>query len=244
MAQRLAARLPDHRKRLNAKVVTLEKTANAVRATLPNGDRIRADRAVLAIPPRLAAQIGFAPALPTRSLGDMQTIPTWMAGQAKAVAVYETAFWRNAGLSGDAMSRKGPMVEIHDASPADGGPFALFGFIGIAPRLRKDQAGLRQNILAQLARLFGPEAHTPSQFYLTDWAAEPDTATLADQTPLFGHPTYGLPPSLSGLWQDSLLMSGTEVAPQFGGYLEGALEAAENTLKMLEHNEVARADAD
>ncbi len=30
------------------------------------------------------------------------------------------------------MSRRGPMVEIHDASPSEGGPYALFGFVGFS----------------------------------------------------------------------------------------------------------------
>ena len=51
--------------------------------------------------------------------------------------------------------------------------------------------------------------------------------------PLYAHPTYGLPPALSGLWDDRLLMAGTEVAPQFGGFVEGALEAAENVFARL-----------
>jgi monoamine oxidase len=32
---------------------------------------------------------------------------------------------------------------------------------------------------------------------------------------------------LSGLWDNALVFGGTEVAPTFGGFLEGALEAAE-----------------
>jgi len=36
-----------------------------------------------------------------------------------------------------------------------------------------------------------------------------------------------------GLWKNTLHFSGTETAPVFGGYLEGALEAAENVLKTL-----------
>lgn len=51
----------------------------------------------------------------------------------------------------------------------------------------------------------------------------------------YAHPRYGLPPELTGLWQDRLLFAGTAVAPGFGGYLEGALEAAENVLDRLTH---------
>ena len=223
----LDALVPNSRKRLNAQVVALAKTNDGIAAGLSNGQRITASRAVLALPPRIAAEITFAPDLPTSALNAMRAVPTWMAGQAKAVAVYDTPFWRDAGLSGDATSRRGPMVEIHDASPASSGPYALFGFIGIAPEGRRDLPLLRQHLSAQLTRLFGPQAATPRHLHIKDWATDPFTATTADSAPLFSHPTYGLGPALQNLWDGSLQFAGTEVAQQFGGYLEGALEAAE-----------------
>ncbi|MFS0906790.1 hypothetical protein AB3N02_27595 [Priestia aryabhattai] len=58
-----------------------------------------------------------------------------MAGQAKAVAIYDRPFWRELGLSGFVSSWVGPLQEIHDASP-DVGSGALFGFLGIPARMR------------------------------------------------------------------------------------------------------------
>ena len=229
----LADRVPEQRRRLSAPVAGLCLTDTGINATLSNGDTLRADQVVIALPPRVAANIEFSPALPDATLHAMQGITTWMAGQAKAVAVYDEPFWRDAGLSGDAMSRIGPMVEIHDASPAQGGPYALFGFIGVPPQARTDAAVLREHLLAQLVRLFCPKAAAPKQLYLKDWAVDPYTATQADQAPLYAHPTYGLPPAMTQLWHNKLHFAGTEVAPQFGGYLEGALEAAENALDTL-----------
>ena len=187
-----------------------------------------------ALPPRLAAEITYTPALPKNAVSVMQGIATWMAGQAKAVAVYDTPFWRDEGLSGDAQSRVGPMVEVHDASPAQGGPYALFGFIGIPPQGRADEQIFRQHLRDQLIRLFGPKAGEPAQLYVKDWAFDPQTSTMADQAPLYAHPTYGLPQVLTQLWDDTLHFGGTEVAAQFGGYVEGALEAAENVLRTLD----------
>lgn len=233
LTQALADRLPEDRKRLNAAVTNLTQTQNGVNATFSNGGTIHADRIILSLPPRVAANITFIPPLPHEAMRSMQNISTWMAGQAKAVAVYDTPFWRKDGLSGDAQSRLGPMVEIHDASPALGGPYALFGFIGVPPQGRADEQTLRQNLTAQLIRLFGPNAASPAQLYVKDWAFDPYTSTEADKAPLYAHPTYGLPKSLIGLWDNRLHFSGTEVAPEFGGYLEGALEAAENVLKTL-----------
>lgn len=231
LTQTLADRVPPERRRLNAHVVALAKTADGIVATLADDSEVRADHVVLAMPPRIAAEIRFTPELPTNVMQAMRNVATWMAGQAKAVAVYDTAFWRDAGLSGDATSRFGPMVEVHDASPAKGGPYAVFGFIGVPPQGRRDDAVLRDHLRAQLVRLFGPKAAAPTQLYVKDWAFDPHTSTQADMQPLYTHPTYGMPDGIEGLWDGRLRLAGTEVAPQFGGYIEGALEAAENALK-------------
>lgn len=119
-------------------MTALTKTNAGITATLANGDSLHADQTILALPPALAAQIQFSPALPETALAALRSVKTWMAGQAKALAVYDTPFWRDNGLSGDASSRRGPMVEIHDASPATGGPYGLFGFIGVPPEARGD----------------------------------------------------------------------------------------------------------
>lgn len=229
----LAERLPDDRKRLSAEVTVLEKSDGGIRATLAGGESITAETVVLALPPRLAARMEFAPALPESAIRSMHATATWMAGQAKAIAVYDRPLWREAGLSGDATSRIGPMVEIHDASPAEDGPYALFGFIGVPPKARLDEDRLRHQVTAQLGRLFGPQAAQPIELYVKDWADDPHTATEADQAPLYAHPEYGLPQPMAGLWDKRLYFAGTEVARQFGGYIEGALEAAETTFNAL-----------
>jgi monoamine oxidase len=233
VTEALANQLPNHRKKTNAQVKRIERTDNQCRAILTNGEAFTADQIVLALPPRIAAEIAFAPALPPSTLKAMQSIATWMAGQAKAIAIYDRPFWRDEGLSGDAMSRKGPMVEIHDASPATGGPYALFGFIGVPASGRRDDQRLRQHLRAQFGRLFGPKATEPKELLIKDWAYDPYTATEADKAPLYAHPSYGLAPEMRNLWNDTLLFAGTEVASRFGGYIEGALEAAENALITL-----------
>ena len=229
----MARTLDPARVLLNRPVVALTQTGSAVEATTRTGAVIAADRCVLALPPRVAAELVFAPSLPEATVRAMTGIATWMAGQAKAVAVYNRPFWREAGLSGDGTSRRGPMVEIHDASPGDGGYFALFGFVGVPPQARQDTQGLRQQIVAQLGRMFGPDAAQPKALLLKDWAQDPFTATRLDWAPLYAHPAYGMPMAMTDLWGGRLLFAGTEVALQWGGYLEGALEAAENALDLL-----------
>ncbi|MEM8553388.1 MAG: FAD-dependent oxidoreductase [Pseudomonadota bacterium] len=176
---------------------------------------VRATTAVLALPPRLMNRIGVK----------VPDVPTWMAGHAKLVAVYDNPFWRDAGLNGDAISHRGPLAEIHDASPMDAVEGALFGFAlpGAAGHSKfKDMA------LAQLARLFGPKASTPKEVLIKDWSQDPATATQADQATQTAHPSYRtLPP------KGRVIFAGTETAPREGGFLEGALEAAEAAEVML-----------
>ncbi|WP_136440441.1 flavin monoamine oxidase family protein [Pacificoceanicola onchidii] len=234
LTEALATRVPEAKRSLNAPVVRLERSGGRCRATLQDGSVVEADRIVLAMPPRIAAGLAFAPALPAGATQAMANVPTWMAGQAKAVAVYDSPFWREAGLSGDAMSRRGPMVEIHDASPAEQGPYALFGFIGVPPAARADTDRLKQAVQHQLVRLFGEAAAEPRALFVKDWAADPFTATSADAAPQYSHPAYGLPKAMQDLWDGNLIFAGTEVGQDFGGYIEGALEAAEAALLRLD----------
>jgi len=233
LTQALQAKLPKDSFYNKTSIVSIERDANGIIATADTGVTISAKKVVLTMPPRVAARIKFDPVLSPSAIEAMEQTPTWMAGQAKALATYNKPFWRDDGLSGDAMSRSGPMVEIHDASPANGGPYALFGFIGVPPMGRKDVAELRERLQAQLVALFGSRAGNFRELFIKDWAFDPNTSTERDLQPLRTHPLYGMPEALSNLWDQRVLFGGTEVARQFGGYLEGALEAAENTCEFL-----------
>jgi monoamine oxidase len=240
----ITKRLPIDRYTLNCRATTIKQIDGAISTHIRTKDgaanTIESQKVVLAMPPRVAAEVlSYAPNLSENIIASMNNIPTWMAGHAKVVAIYKEAFWRNNGLSGDAMSRRGPMVEIHDASPENhlsqkSGPYALFGFIGLPAHARANiQQALIDAARAQLVRLFGEQAQTPLDIVIQDWAFEPETATTLDHAPLDHHPAYGLPHSLKNIWDGNIILSSTEVAPQFGGYLEGALEAATATLQQL-----------
>ena len=244
----IQARVPSERYKLNCHARGIEQFDGAIATRTSNKDGkvevIVSQKVVLALPPRVAADVlSFTPNLSDEIITSMNNIPTWMAGHAKVVAIYAEAFWRSDGLSGDAMSRRGPLVEIHDASPESHlsqthGPYALFGFVGVpTPARANNQQVLIDASLDQLVRLFGDKAKTPLDIVLQDWAFEPETATALDQAPLDHHPTYGLTHSLKNIWGGNIILSSTEAAPEFGGYLEGALEAAATTLQQLTERE-------
>lgn len=243
----LAQQLPQARLHLNHAATGLQEEGLI---SFANGQTCRAQQIVLALPPRLAAGLSFRPALSPDQMQALAGIPTWMGGQAKFVALYDQPFWRAAGLSGDAISRIGPLAEIHDACPPDaaldrGAPAALFGFVGLPPQARQ-QAQQQQNqntvsnqtvtqaAVAQLQRLFGARAAHPVHIAYQDWAQERYTAAPLDHRPTGSHPAYGLPRALQNIWQGRLSFCVSELAPEMGGYLEGALALAQEQARRLQ----------
>jgi len=234
----LASGLPRGSIHLNARVtqVMLDGDEVELRFVRSNGleQTIRASHVIFALPPRLLeATVSFTPALDAQVARRWRDTPTWMAPHAKVFALYDRPFWRDAGLSGAAQSMVGPLVEIHDATTASGTP-ALFGFVGVPAEQRR--AAGRDAIIAasirQLAGLFGPEAAKPVATLFKDWAADPLTATVADQ--IAGrHPVPDLRPWISGEWCKHVLLAGSETSSSEPGYLAGAVEAAERAVGEL-----------
>ncbi|AOV15952.1 hypothetical protein BJI67_01665 [Acidihalobacter aeolianus] len=239
LVEALATELPPKTLHLEHTVTHIEAHPKGVALDVrtPEGPRTwQARHVVLALPPRLAVtEIAFDPPL----AGDIRTrlaaIPTWMAAHAKLIALYEQPFWRNHGLSGEVFSRRGPLTEIYDASPADGGPYALFGFYGLPAAARRalGRDTLIQRGIDQIARLFGTQAGDPIECMLQDWSTSLRTATRMDEIPPSGHPQYGFNDIGRSQWDGRLLFAGTESAARNGGYLEGAVEAAMETLELI-----------
>ncbi|WP_458247253.1 FAD-dependent oxidoreductase [Streptomyces sp. MAI_2237] len=138
---------------------------------------------------------------------------------------YPAPFWRDAGLAGAAISRTGPLRELHDISGPGGRPAALFGFAA-AQTTGRD---LEEAVTAQLAQLFGPAAAEPETLHLQDWSGErwtapPGVHRLTDYS-LFGHPLYRRP-----AMEGRLHWASTETATRYAGHIEGALAAADRAV--------------
>lgn len=231
--QALSDQIDPQNIQLNAQVKRIEY-ADQISVTLENGSKVIGNKAILALPPRVASNLSFEPALSQETTRQLDAIPTWMGGQAKFVAVYDHAFWRENGQSGDAMSQIGPMAELHDATDGKTGLNAIFGFIGVPADIRKSNTeALEKACLDQVGRLFGKEALSPKACFIQDWAQEPKTSSHLDAAPLAAHPSYGMTPALSNLWDGNLILGSTEMGGIYGGYLEGALEAADTIATSL-----------
>jgi monoamine oxidase len=238
LTERLAATVDSAAIYLSHRVCAIreDKRGYLIDLVEPAGARqVKARKVVLAIPPRLvASQIEFEPALPAAVTEEMKSIPTWMAGHAKLFALYEQPFWRAQGLSGDGISRRGPLMEIHDASPSNPGRGALFGFVGLgSDSPLREPSRLIADAVQQLEKMYGDAAASPLDVIVRDWALERFTATDADRM-IAQHPHYGLPPGIALLANRGLLFASSEMAPQFGGFIEGALEAAQIVLQKLQ----------
>jgi len=153
-------------------------------------------------------------------------------GAVQTVSGYamEPLFWRQTILSGQAFSQCGPLGEIHDGSNNSRRPYGLTGFVGIPAVQRNHQQLLTEAILSQLAIIYGKPAARPTAFFYKDWAQERFTATRFDQPPMYEHPLYHPPAGQTSIWDGTIHFAGTETANQHGGYLEGALTAAERAV--------------
>jgi monoamine oxidase len=232
----IAATLPHGTVELDTSVTAIrmdEEGTITLEADLADGKKksIRARAVILALPPRIVARrISFSPSLPTKLMTSLVDKPTWMAGQAKAVAIYNHPFWREDGLSGQVSSWVGPLQEIHDASP-DTGCGALFGFFGIPVNMRQELGEERvlKLVVDQLTRLFGPSAEKPISLLFKDWSSDPETAVEDDSKPFSNFPNYG-PLTGASEWEKKVIFAGTETSSEHGGHLEGALRSAERAV--------------
>ena len=199
-----------------------------------------AEFVVLALPPRVAQHgITFDPGLDTAENAALAEMPTWMAAHAKVVTTYPQPFWRDQGLSGDGISRRGPLAEIHDASPASGPAGALFGFVG-TPIGAADRQAERVADLAidQLATMFGDEARQPDQVLYMDWAEENLTASPQDRRQPASHQVYRPAAAFDRLWNGCLVFASSEMSASNWGLLEGAIDAAETAHRRILHGRI------
>jgi len=190
---------------------------------------------VIAAPLRIAVKdISYSPPLSDKHRDLMQSSATWMASHAKAVLIYQRAFWREANLSGRVASQIGPLVEVNDHCGEDGTPAALFGFIGVPAATRAEHSEqLVDAIKAQMIRCFGEQAAHPQSIVIQDWATNPYICTQRDIDETPQHP--GVLPDLirQSSWDGRLFFAAAETSAVSPGLLDGALDAAQKTAQLL-----------
>ena len=198
-----------------------------------------AEHLLLALPPRIiqrdfAVQTWGSTLLEQR----LRSVPTWMAAQAKFIATYQRPFWREKGLSGQAFSQVGPMIEMHDASSSENSGHALFGFIGISAKRRSEigETQLIQACLDQLAFFYGEDAYKIQNCHIKDWGQDPFITTEYDRNEAAKHPEFNIHGLESELKTLNVHFAGSEFSHQDPGYLEGALHAADQAIDSIKNS--------
>lgn len=238
----LARELPEERVHLGHVLTGVTWHPHGVELCFLRGGKLEvvmAQRVVLALPPRLLAErVRFEPALSPNTRRKLQETPTWMATQAKVVLSYEQAEWRDAGYSGNAFVCHDDAVldEVFDACDPRSGAAALGGFVALDPAERVQlHDELPSLISEQVASVFGCEQRELAQSY-RDWATELHTCSLRDrreQHSDHAEPTYGDAALRCSRWEQRLFFGGSETSEIEGGYLEGALHAAQRIAREL-----------
>ena len=171
IAQRIADQLGGSI-RLNSPVRSVAQRGDHV-LVASDETTVEARHAIVSVPPALALEIAFDPALPEdRNALYRNAVPGW---ETKTSVVYDEPFWRDDGFSGQT-AEPGSAAEVTlDASPSSGTPgvIAAFTFGPNAQRLDALDAGVRRKaVLDALAARLGPRAAKPTAFIETSWWAE------------------------------------------------------------------------
>ncbi|TDF34894.1 FAD-dependent oxidoreductase [Alteromonadaceae bacterium M269] len=222
------------------KVTHIKHSQNGIEVTTDNnGQEYRFDgqSAVICAPPNVIVNTtNFSPPLPPQRIEELASISAWMATQAKVLVTFEQPFWQLNGFSGDAVSELGPVMEWHDSSLSQNGPYVLLGFLGIPGVKRERTADLEKQVLTQIERLFGIPTKNALDIIIQDWAFEPFTAVESDKLKILETPSPNIPNGIEPNWNNKLIWSGSEsstVMKRNNGYLEGALEASFTAYRQL-----------
>jgi len=224
MADRMAAQLGEAL-HLRSPVRQVAWHTSGVRVS---GDEllVRASRAVITIPPNLAAQLRYDPPLPAERALLLQRMPS--GSVVKIALLYDEPFWRSEGLRGESVALGSPIESTLDASPSSGRPGVLAAF-SFGPLARKFVAlpsdERRRIVLDTLVERFGSGAARPLHYHELDWAEEPWTR---------GCYLAHMPPGVLTQFGRSLRApfgrlhwAGTETATISHGSIDGAIRSGE-----------------
>jgi monoamine oxidase len=228
LVQRMATALRD-RVHYGCAVDEVSQTDDGV--VLAGGGRTwRARWTVITVPPACASAIRFAPALPSVTAGVSDAMQP--GDVIKVVAVYESPWWRERGLSGTCMTQSTAFSATFDTSPPDGRVGVLMGFAAAdgAGRAREAGTSLEQQFEDYVRTWLGRgNAPAPLAVHATDWTIDPFSQGGYAARRTKG--SWTNPPIANGTRAGRFFFAGTETATVWRSYMEGALQSAERAVE-------------
>lgn len=207
-------------------VRVIEQSREGVRV-LGEGFSFQGRKLILAIPPPVAAQIDFQPALSLQKRQLLQKLS--MGIVAKIFAVYQKPFWRDQNFSGQVVAdTSAPFQTVFDASPEDASAGVLLAF-SVGSRARSFfslPVAERENMaIHSFTRYFGARAAHPSFYRDFCWADESwSQGCYAALYPTGAWTSYHDELARS---EGNIHWAGTETSKIWYGYMEGAVRAGE-----------------
>jgi len=227
----LLNQLDDDQIKLNHQVSTIH-FSNDKFSIHSNQGKIIADYVVSTLPPNLLVDtISIEPSLSESLIDVAEKTHTWMGESIKIGLVFKTPFWKANGSSGTIVSNVGPIPEMYDHSDETAGFYSLIGFFnGSFFSITKEER--KAMILKQLRKYYGGKIDELIDYQEVIWRNE--TLTFADyQHHVLPHQNNGNPIFEQSVFNGKFIISGSETARSFPGYMDGAVESAKRAVQQL-----------
>ncbi len=235
--RKLAASLPSDSIKKAVQIKTISQRKKDLLLTDQKGQTYSASHVISTLPPNLLAQsIQFEPALPEQVFSIFQQTHTWMSESIKFGLVYKSPFWEKKGFSGTMFSQCSISPELYDHSNYEGTTYALKGFLS-GQAMHFDQEKRKTMIVEQLAKAMGPEARDFIAYEDRLWSEEVFTHTPY-KSYVMAHQNNGHEVYQNTYYQGKLILSGTETANQFGGYMDGAVSSAIRAIQEILRDDI------
>ncbi len=229
LVQTLADRLNGSQILLDQAVTSLQKNETKCEIKTEK-DLFQADIVVSTLPPKLLVeQVHITPPLPDDLRNIAALTDTWMADAIKVGLTFEKPFWRKPDSSGTIYSNVGPVYECYDHSSNN--RYALKGFMKEAYH-SVSRARRKKHVIQQLRRYYGEKADHYQRYHELVWRHEPFSYAPYEQD-IIPHQNNGHSVFQNSFLDGRLLLSGSETASEFPGYMDGAVESARRTVRRI-----------
>lgn len=236
LIHKLAGFLNPNKVHLSQVIKNIEVTDNGIIAR--SDDTIyKSKKIVSTLPPYLFSNsITLSLPLPNALKSNCDMAHTWMGESIKVCLVYKEAFWKKENSSGTIVSNVGPIPEMYDHSSVDGKRFALMGFMdGSYYSLKREER--LDKIVAQLTKYYGDQVKEYLSYEETVWRKEPFTFTDY-HSHILPHQNNGQAIFREPIFENKLILAGSETADQFPGYMDGAVRSARFVYHLLNQTQV------